>query len=617
MMMMANPSATNASNPSSASSLMTTAGNGAKSLLEQGASRLSEFSLTQKVLFGTVVLAMIFSFGFVVNKATDQYDVLYSNLSIPDAAATVNKLKELNEPYRLSDGGTTILVPHASKNEMVLETASELTSTEPVSLAKIPPVLQGEVQKEWLKKFNTDSIAATLTSIQGIRNAKVMIAQPEETVFSENEDPIRASVMLVVDPGFRLKEKQISTIKNLVSHAVPKLTPDNVVISDNQGNTLDDSPQSAGGGGQTRETRQQKLEGDVRKKVLSLLEPVVGKDNAVVSVSAELNFDQSRSKTHSVVPVIKDGNPPSGLLVSQQLQSEEYDGPKKGEGGAAGTDTNSSPSYQASQKEALGSNGKQYKSRKESNNFAHSEEDKETVFATGKLERLTIAVVLNKVLTAEETTELKESIINAAGLNLTRGDSVDVKGFQFSEPPGKNQQDLANNLKESQQQELYLQLGYGLLLLLLGGGALFVLLKIFSKPIPQAQAELLVEDTHYRTIHNGNTYNQEIAGGGLLPSVMYDSQGNEVRHDMLVEDAQGYLLPPNNEPLYDQQGRLIQIGAIRREDLKLPELTNETSPEVEYMRQSIIRIVDADPEASAKMLVTYLLDEENNGRNLG
>jgi hypothetical protein len=55
---------------------------------------------------------------------------------------------------------------------------------------------------------------------------------------------------------------------------------------------------------------------------------------------------------------------------------------------------------------------------------------------------------------------------------------------------------------------------------------------------------------------------------------------------------------------------MIQIGSIRREDLKLPEVFNDTSPEVEYMRQSIIRIIETDPENSAKMLMTYLLDED-------
>ena len=589
---------------------LTIGGNG---MVEKAVNRISTLSLTQKVLFGTILIAMLFSLGFLVNKATDQYDVLYSNLSIPDAAATVSKLKELNKPYKLSDGGTTILVPHDVKNELVLETANELTSSEPVSLAKIPPVLQGDVQKEWLKKFNTDSIGATLTSIQGIRNAKVMIAQPEESVFSENEDPIQASVMLIVDPGFRLKEKQITTIKNLVAHSVPKLAPENVVISDNQGNTLDDSPQGGGGiGGQTHETKQQKLEGDVRKKVLALLEPVVGKDNAVVSVSADINFDQTRAKTHSVNPVIRDEKTASGLVVSQQLQSEEYSGAKKAEGGKVGAETNTAPSYQVEKKQDESGDGKQYKSRKETTNFAHSEEDKEIIYASGKLERLTIAVVLNKILTTEETKELKESISNAAGLNPERGDSVDVKGFQFSEAPGQKQQALLASLKDSQQQELILQVGYGLLLLLLGGGALVVLLRIFSKPLPQAQAELLIDTNRYQ----GNNARSQSDGTSIisLPSAMFDANGNEIHHDMLEEDDQGYLLPPNNQPVFDQQGRLIQIGAIRKEDLKLPDIGEETTPEVEYMRQSIIRIADADPESSAKMLITYLLDDENSKR---
>ncbi|MCX5920377.1 MAG: flagellar basal-body MS-ring/collar protein FliF [Candidatus Melainabacteria bacterium] len=607
--MMASPAPLTTPTPTPPANNNTIGGNG---IVAQATNRINSMSLTQKVLFGTILMAMLFSLGFLVNKATDQYDVLYSNLSIPDAAATVSKLKELNKPYKLSDGGTTILVPHEVKNELVLETASELTSSEPVSLAKIPPVLQGDVQKEWLKKFNTDSIGATLTSIQGIRNAKVMIAQPEESVFSENEDPIQASVMLIVDPGFRLKEKQISTIKNLVAHSVPKLAPENVVISDNQGNTLDDSPQGGGGGvGQTRESKQQKLEGDVRKKVLSLLEPIVGKDNAVVSVSADLNFDQSRAKTHSVTPVIKDEKTASGLVVSQQLQSEEYSGTKKAEGGKIGAETNTAPSYQAEKKEEGGGDGKQYKSKKETTNFAHSEEDKEVIYASGTLQRLTIAVVLNKILTTDETKELKESITNAAGLNPERGDSVDVKGFQFSEPPSQKQQALLSSLKESQQQELILQVGYGLLLLLLGGGALLVLLRIFSKPLPQAQAELLIDTNRYSS---NNSQPQQEGTVISLPSVMFDSNGNEIDHDTLEADEHGYLLPPNNEPVFDQQGRLIQIGSIRKEDLKLPDIGGDTTPEVEYMRQSIIRIVEADPETSAKMLVTYLLDDESRNQ---
>ncbi|MGG2382970.1 hypothetical protein, partial [Salmonella enterica] len=90
----------------------------------------------------------------------------------------------------------TILVPRTKKNELVLATANELTGENTVNLAKIPPVLQGDIQKEWIKKLNTLEIAGILSSIQGIKHAQVIVTQPEHSVFSDDSQPVTASVML-------------------------------------------------------------------------------------------------------------------------------------------------------------------------------------------------------------------------------------------------------------------------------------------------------------------------------------------------------------------------------------------------------------------------------------
>jgi flagellar M-ring protein FliF len=572
------------------------------------ATRLEQLSLGQRVLLGTVLVAMVLAGVYVASRGQEDYDVLYANLSIPDAAATVNRLKEMNRPYRLVDGGTTVMVPRALKNDLVLETADELTSEEPISLAKIPPILQGDVQKEWLRKFNTDSLGATLSTIAGIRHAKVMIAQPEASVFAEGEDPIQASVMLMVEPGFRLKEKQITTIKNLVAHAVPGLTVENVVLSDNYGNMLDDSPNATGGHGRDgqddnpRETQQARMEKDVQKKVIALLEPVVGRDNAVVSVSAEMNFDQSRAKVHTVTPTLEDPNKQlaTGLVVSQQTQSEEYGGAaaKAGEGGRVGTESNVAPSYQLKSSQSGGANGdpnKQYKSLKQTTNYAHSEEDKEIIYATGTLKRLTVAVVLNKVLTLQEVDELKSTIANAAGLNAQRGDSVDVKGFQFSEAPSKKNADMLAAMQASKQQEMLMQGGYLLTLLILGLGALMVVKQALGKTFSVATAEL--QARHGTPV-------------AALPTVMYSEEGEVITPDMLETDERGMVIAPATK-VYDQKGRLIELGGVRREDLNLPDVVPTQGPEVEYMRQAIYGFIQKDEETSAKMIMAYIHEGEN------
>src|SRR5690606_2953862 len=143
------------------------------------------------------------------------------------------------------------------KSELVLATANELTGENTVNLAKVPPVLQEDIQKEWIKKLNTQEISSILTSIHGIKNAQVVVGKPEHSVFSEDQKPVTASVMLTVQPGFRLREEQVKTIKNLVANAVPGLTSENVAIADNSGNPLI-GPASVMAGGQTDADLRQK-----------------------------------------------------------------------------------------------------------------------------------------------------------------------------------------------------------------------------------------------------------------------------------------------------------------------------------------------------------------------
>jgi flagellar M-ring protein FliF len=532
--------------------------------------RFGALDMTKKVVVLTLLAAMAGSGLLLFNTTTDNYDVLYSNMAIPDASMAVSKLKELNVPFKLADNGTTILVPAERKNELVLETAGDLEDSQTVSLSKIPPVLQGEVQKEWLKKFNSDSVSEIIGSIQGIKHAKVMVAQPESTVFTDQKEAVRASVMLVVEPGFRLKEAQVKTIKNLVAHAVPGLNEKDVAISDNFGNSLEDPAANGGGLLGDADSKRKLFEDETSKKIKALLDPLVGADNAVVSVSAEFNFNQKRSRIHAIKPIIEGEDTASGLVVSQQKQLEEYDNGKKGsEGGAAGSESNVGASYQAS---ADGdANGKNYRSSKEVTNYAHSEEDSEIIHASGTLERLNVAVVLNKVLTGEQTTELKAAITSAVGLKADRGDTVEVKGFEFSEPPSERNAAMNKAYEEAQFQEFLLQMAYLASMIVLGMTALFVFYNLMKRPAA-VQAELM------------------------------EAMEAEAAEQEAFENDALALLPDHGTPRY------IQISTPQgiKQVAALPQLAQKIRPEVEEMRQAIYGTIQQDPEEAAKVLVAYM-----------
>lgn len=519
-----------------------------KAALDGFSERWILLSFNQKVMLGTLLLALVFSTFFVFQRANDDYDILYDNMSLPDAAAVVEKLKAQRAPYRIANGGHAILVPRGKKNELVLDTATELTGENTVNLAKIPPVLQGDVQKEWIKKLNTQEIASVLTSIRGIKNAQVIVSQPEHSVFIEESQPVTASVMLVVDPGFRMNEEQVKTIKNLVSHAVPGLLAENVAIADNSGNPLVGPGSTMAGGQSEADMRQKAFEEKIAKKVLAILTPVVGKENAVVSVSASLNFDQAEAEINRVIPSGGTGENPTGLAVSQQTDTEEYSGGSKPktEGGAPGVENNAAPQYQGvTERDQKGD----YRRSKTTTNFTNSEERKKIVYAPGTVERLTVAVVLNKVLTAKETEEIQELVENAAGVDASRGDSVDIKGFQFSSPPQDREAALADAAKSAQEQNFYLQLASVAAVVLLGVAALFIFYNLFKKP---AEGEIVEELEEYS----------------------------------YVDEPATHLL----------------------EETSIPAIEAKLDPEIEHMRQSINNMVAEDPSEAARVLVTYMKD---------
>ncbi len=528
-----------------------------KSFLNASLAKWGALSFNQRIMIGTLLLGVGLSTFFIFQHTSDDYDILYSNMSLPDAAAAVEKLKAMHEPFKIANEGHTIMVQRAKKNELVLATANELTGENTINLAKIPPVLQGDVQKEWIKKLNTQQIEEILTSINGIKKAQVIVTQPETSVFSDDKLPVTASVMLVVDPGFRLQEEQVKMIKNLVAHAVPGLSVDQVAIADNMGNALS-GPNSAlaGNGPNEADTRQKAFEDLTAKKVMAILGPVVGKENAVVSVSAVLNFDQAESEINRVIPSGGSADSPTGLAVSQQSDTEEYAGEKpKSASGEPGIASNSAPNYQGTTTD--GGKGNNYKHTKTTTNFTNSEEHKKIVYAPGTVERMTVAVVLNKVLTGKETDEIKSLVENAAGVDVSRGDSVDIKGFQFSAPNKDGENVVTKAAQDAQQQNFYLQIASLAAIVLLCLSALFIFYSLFKRP---AQGEIVEEEME--------DYQPSIPG---LP-------GGEAGLTQLIESV------------------------------SMPALESRLDPEIEHMRNSINTMVAEDPAEAARVLVAFMKD---------
>lgn len=525
---------------------------------EKFLSLLTNLSFNQRVVLGTLIVAAVLVMVFFYRSSQQDYDVMLSGLAEPDAAAIVHNLKKQGIPYRLAEGGTTILVPASKKEEIRLGVFEEdlVKSDKTVgfgALQSLPFGLTDWQEQKYDQKMISDEVVTTLEKIQGIKKARVIMAKGEDSLFSSDKIEPTASVMLIVEPGFRLKPDQVRTVKNLVSHSFPGLKPENVVLSDSMGNALSDDITSAQGSTGSTEADNLRLsfEKQKAKDVLEMLTAVVGHNNAVVKVSALMNFDHSESKIKRFIPSGGTADNPTGIPVSVQNNSEEYAGKGKdqktsqGEPGVA----SNIPTYSTEESSEEGNKSdSNYKNQQIVTNYEISSEEKTVVHSPGTVERMSIAVVVNKVLTENETKEITQLVASASGVDYARGDTITVSGLQFS-PELKDQQDQSLDIiKTASQKELIITLAQLGGILLLSLAALFVFYKLIKRPV---SGEIMEEDSY---------------------------------------------------PVFDRSAESI-LGTTN-----IPALEAKLDPELEQLRDSINDAIKQDPVEAARVIVTYMRD---------
>ncbi len=75
-----------------------------------------------------------------------------------------------------------------------------------------------------------EELSQTVTSIAGIKMARVFITAPPKDRYEKTAPPASASVTINYEPGFDA-EAEVSKIKTIVAHSVPNLDYDNVAVA--------------------------------------------------------------------------------------------------------------------------------------------------------------------------------------------------------------------------------------------------------------------------------------------------------------------------------------------------------------------------------------------------
>jgi flagellar basal-body M-ring protein/flagellar hook-basal body protein fliF len=171
------------------------------------------------------------------------YGVLFSGLRPSDAAAIVSDLDRKKIPYRLADGGATILVPADIADRTRLNVTTDdvpLKGTTGFELFdKSDMGLTDFAQKINYQRALQGELERTIQTLDGVDSARVHLSLGEDRIFRDDQVPPKASVMVRMQKGSTLSISTAQGIQHLVAAAVPNLDAANVVILDEKGRIVE------------------------------------------------------------------------------------------------------------------------------------------------------------------------------------------------------------------------------------------------------------------------------------------------------------------------------------------------------------------------------------------
>lgn len=309
----------------------------------------------------------------------------------------------------------------------VLERDSSLGTSQFIENARYRRGLEGE-------------LARTIASVRSVRNARVHLAIPKQSVFVRDQRKPRASVFIELYVGDSLNRSQVEAITNLVASSVAEMDREDVSVVDQHGNLLSKPEEK----NQELLANQHldytsKVQESIQQAVNNLLQPVLGKDNYKAEVSADVDFTVHEQSQELF-------NPDLIALRSEQTLSEEMT--DEVNGGIPGALSNQPPAEANAPEQAIGTGqAAATPSKRRSEATRNYEVDRTLSYQkqqTGRIRRLTVGVVVNDRVTTNAQGEtitvpwsdndiqrLEILIKDAVGFNAARGDSVNVINSPF------------------------------------------------------------------------------------------------------------------------------------------------------------------------------------------
>jgi flagellar M-ring protein FliF len=408
-------------------------------------------SFSQRMIGLVSVVAIVIGvWVFVSWLTTPTYSPLFSNLAAKDASAIGEHLDAAAVPYELTDGGQTVMVPQEQIYSLRLKmSAAGLPAQEDTGYTLLDQ--QGVTTSEFMQQVGYQralegELAKTIEAIDGVNAATVHLVIPKKDVFADDASKPTAAIMIAESPGKPVSADTVQAVIHLTASSVEGLDPDEVTVADSTGAVLAAPGQAVtGGGGGGSDQATTDYENRLSGSLQELLSQVVGANHAVVQVTADLDFDQTETKSQTYT------SDPDTAPLSESTTDEKYTGTGGANNNAGGVlgQTNGTTAG------ANGGNGT-YQQTKEVRDNAVNSVIETRQSAPGKVRKLGVAVLLDSSTAAKvDMAQVRQLASSAVGLDTTRGDTLAVSAMPFDQSAADAaKEELAAAQAEAEQAEM-------------------------------------------------------------------------------------------------------------------------------------------------------------------
>jgi flagellar M-ring protein FliF len=388
----------------------------------------------KSILMGAAAILVTAAIIFSLWRSSQGYTALFGSQENIPVAQVVEVLDGEAIVYRINPDNGQILVAESQLGKArILLAAKGITATLPTGYELMDQeTMLGSsqfIQNVRYKRSLEGELAQSIMALTAVDYARVHLGMSEASSFAiSNRSESSASVILRLKYGQTLKAEQVGAIVQLVAGSIPGMKAANVRVVDQQGELLSEAYQANGKGMASVKSGAELahyLQSSTEKSIANLLSSVVGVNNYRISVATQLDLSRVEEtlERFGTEPRVSDEN------IQQENGNEDV------AMGIPGSLSNQ-PSAQPKNTNAPAMTSRSQAQRK----YAYDRDIRHVRHPGFKLEKMTVAVILNKsapaleTWTPEQTSELKRLIEDAAGIDVKRGDSLTLNMLAFTVP---------------------------------------------------------------------------------------------------------------------------------------------------------------------------------------